>query len=171
MDLRVSAAAGTHLGIASWGGRQFRCALGPAGPRLGKREGDGATPVGRFLLRHVLYRPDRLAPPATGLPVQPLQPQDGWCDDTVDAAYNRAVRLPYAGRHEKLWRDDEVYDVIVVIGHNDDPPVPGLGSAVFLHVARADYGPTEGCVALALADLLGVLAEAKPGDALEVTPG
>jgi L,D-peptidoglycan transpeptidase YkuD (ErfK/YbiS/YcfS/YnhG family) len=168
MDLRVSAAAGTHQSIASWGGRRFRCALGPAGPRTDKREGDGATPVGRFPLRRVLYRPDRLAKPATGLPVQALTARDGWCDDPADAAYNRPVRLPHGGRHEKLWRDDGVYDVIVVIGHNDDPPVPGLGSAVFLHAARVGYPPTEGCVALALDDLLAVLAEAAPGDALVV---
>ncbi len=78
------------------------------------------------------------------------------------ANYNRPVRLPYAAGHERLWRDDGIYDVIVVLGHNDDPPVPGRGSAVFLHVARSDYGPTAGCVALALVDLLTVLREAGP---------
>ena len=91
-----------------------------------------------------------------------LRPEDGWCDDPDDAAYNRPVRLPYAASHERLWRDDGIYDVIVVLGHNDDPPVPGRGSAIFLHVARPDYGPTAGCVALALADLLTVLREADP---------
>jgi L,D-peptidoglycan transpeptidase YkuD (ErfK/YbiS/YcfS/YnhG family) len=168
MDLRILADEGAHQGLATWGGRRFRCALGPAGRRRDKREGDGATPAGRFVLRRVLYRPDRLAKPATGLPVQALTPQDGWCDDPTDADYNRPVRLPHGGRHEMLWRGDGVYDVIVVIGHNDAPPVPGLGSAVFLHVARAGYPPTEGCVALALDDLLAVLAEAGPGDALVV---
>jgi L,D-peptidoglycan transpeptidase YkuD (ErfK/YbiS/YcfS/YnhG family) len=168
MDLRILADEGAHQGLAAWGGRRFRCALGPAGPRRDKREGDGATPVGRFPLRRVLYRADRVAMPVTGLPAQALTPQDGWCDDPADPAYNRPVRLPHGGRHEKLWRDDGVYDVIVVIGHNDDPPVPGQGSAVFLHVARTGYPPTEGCVALALGDLLAVLAEAAPGDALVV---
>lgn len=165
MDLVITAD-----GFAGWGARRFRCALGPAGIRRDKREGDGATPAGRFAFRRVMYRADRLAAPASGLPMEPLTPTDGWCDDPADAAYNRPVRLPQPGRHERLWRTDGVYDVIVVIGHNDAPPRPGHGSAVFLHVARPDYGPTEGCVALALADLLAVLAEAKPGDALVVEP-
>jgi L,D-peptidoglycan transpeptidase YkuD (ErfK/YbiS/YcfS/YnhG family) len=168
MDLIVSAAGDGGV-IARLGARRFRCAIGPAGLRLDKREGDGATPVGRFLLRQVLYRPDRLEPPASGLPRRPLVPSDGWCDDPADAAYNRPVTLPYPARHERLWREDGVYDVIVVIGHNDDPPVPGAGSAVFLHVARPDYAPTEGCVALALPDLLDVLRQARPGDSLIVS--
>lgn len=163
MDLIVG-----NDGTARWGARVLRCALGPAGVRCDKREGDGATPTGRFLLRRVLYRPDRLPAPVTGLPVAALTPEDGWCDDPSDAAYNRPVRLPFPARHERLWRDDGVYDVIVVIGHNDDPPLPGRGSAVFLHVARPDYAPTEGCVALALPDLVAVLVQAKPGDALLV---
>lgn len=154
MDILVSAD-----GWVRWPGGSARCALGRGGIRTDKREGDGATPVGRFPLRHVLYRPDRLAPPATALPVAPIAPEDGWCDDPADPAYNRPVRLPYPARHEELWRADEVYDVIVVLGHNDDPVVPGAGSAVFLHVARPDYAPTAGCVALAPGDLLRLLGD------------
>ncbi len=165
MDLIVSGD-----GYARWGGRQFRCAIGPAGPRRDKREGDGATPVGRFVFRQVLYRPDRVPAPETRLPVRALSPEDGWCDDPADPQYNRPVRLPYAARHERLWLEEAVYDVIVVIGHNDEPPVPGMGSAVFLHVAQPDYGPTEGCVALARDDLLTVLAEAGPEDGVLVEP-
>ncbi len=153
---------------AAFGTRRWRCAIGPAGVSADKREGDGATPIGCFQLRRVLYRPDRVARPETVLPVAPLAPEDGWCDDPDDAAYNRPVRLPYAASHERLWRDDGIYDVIVVLGHNDDPPVPGRGSAIFLHVAREDYGPTAGCVALALADLLTVLREAGPGARIRV---
>lgn len=147
-------------GLLTFGGLRFRCALGKGGakPEADKREGDGATPLGRYALRQVWYRPDRLAPPQTRLPLRALMPQDGWCDDPADPAYNRHVPLPYAASHERLWRDDPLYDVIVVLGHNDDPPVPGLGSAIFLHVARPDYGGTEGCVALALPDLLALLA-------------
>ncbi len=159
MDLIVSAG-----GVADWRGRSFRCALGRSGIRADKREGDGATPAGCFGLRRVVYRADRLDRPPTALPVTALNPQDGWCDDPADPMYNRPVRLPYAARHERLWRDDGVYDAIVVLGHNDDPVVPGHGSAIFLHVARPDYRSTEGCVALARGDLLAVLAEARPGD-------
>ncbi len=97
-----------------------------------------------------------------GLPVAEIGPEDGWCDDPTDARYNRPVRLPYPGRHERLWRDDGIYDVVVVLGHNDAPPRPGAGSAASLHVARPGYGPTEGCVALALDHLLILLREAGP---------
>lgn len=163
MDMLVSA-----NGRLRWAGRTYRCGLGRGGVRRDKREGDGATPAGRFPLRRVLYRPDRLAAPATGLPTMALTPQDGWCDDPGDAAYNRPVRLPYPARHELMWREDGLYDIVVVIGHNDDPVAPGMGSAVFLHVARDDYGPTEGCVALALDDLRAVLTEAAPGVQLQI---
>jgi L,D-peptidoglycan transpeptidase YkuD (ErfK/YbiS/YcfS/YnhG family) len=119
-------------------------------------------------LRRVLYRPDRLSAPTTPLPATPLTPDDGWCDDPADPQYNRPVRLPYAGRHEELWRADALYDVIVVVGHNDAPVIAGMGSAIFMHVASADYRPTQGCVALARQDLLDILAGAGPDTALEI---
>jgi L,D-peptidoglycan transpeptidase YkuD (ErfK/YbiS/YcfS/YnhG family) len=158
-------------GEARWGNRVFRCALGPVGVAGDKREGDGATPAGRFAFRYLLYRPDRLTPPPTGLAKIALSPGDGWCDDPADPLYNRAIRLPYRARHEPLWRQDEIYDLIVVLGHNDDPVRPGAGSAVFLHVARADFAPTSGCITLARDDLLAVLAAAGPGDALTAIAG
>ncbi len=145
---------------AACGGRVWRCAIGPGGATSDKREGDGATPAGCFPLRRVLYRPDRLARPETVLPVAPLVPRDAWCDDPEDSSYNQPVRLPYPARHERLWREDAIYDVIVILGHNDDPPVPGEGSAIFLHVAKADYAPTSGCIALALPGLREVLRQA-----------
>lgn len=147
---------------AGYGARQWRCAIGPAGITADKREGDGATPSGCFTLRRVLYRPDRMARPETLLPTAALTPEDGWCDDPADGAYNSQVRLPYSASHERLWRDDGIYDVIVILGHNDDPPLPGAGSAIFLHIARTGYVPTQGCIALALPDLLTVLREAGP---------
>ena len=133
-----------------------------------KREGDGATPLGTWPLLRVLYRPDRLQAPKTALPVAALAPEDGWCDDPADAAYNRPVTHPYPASAERMWREDGLYDVVVVLAHNDAPPLPGLGSAIFLHCARPDYAPTEGCVAIARDDLLAVLRGAKPGDALEI---
>lgn len=144
-------------GLLRIGGQRYRAAHGRGGVSAGKMEGDGATPAGALKLRRVLYRADRVRPPRAAAPVALLAPNDGWCDDPADAAYNRLVRLPYPGRHEALWRSDAVYDVIGVLGWNDDPVVRGRGSAIFLHVARPDYAPTEGCVALALADLLAVL--------------
>jgi L,D-peptidoglycan transpeptidase YkuD (ErfK/YbiS/YcfS/YnhG family) len=149
--------------------RIFRCALGHGGIRADKEEGDGATPVGLLPLRRVLYRADRLPAPACAVPVEPIAPQDGWCDDVADTAYNRPVRLPYAARHEALWRADHVYDIIGVLGWNDAPVVRGRGSAIFLHLARPGYPPTEGCIALELADLRAVLAMGLGGMAVSAS--
>lgn len=145
-------------GILTLGGLQHRAAFGRGGVRAHKQEGDGATPAGLLPLRRVLYRADRVARPRTAVPTMPLAPHDGWCDDPSDADYNRLVRLPHEGRHEALWRTDTAYDVIGVLGWNDDPVVRGVGSAIFLHVAKRDFAPTEGCIALAFPDLCMVLS-------------
>jgi L,D-peptidoglycan transpeptidase YkuD (ErfK/YbiS/YcfS/YnhG family) len=138
-------------------GETYRAALGRSGARPGKREGDGATPVGVLPLRQVLYRPDRVEAPLSAVSVRALTPADGWCDDPAFPDYNRMVCLPVDASAEALWRDDPLYDIIAVLGWNDSPVRPGLGSAIFLHVASADYGPTEGCIALSPADLKRVL--------------
>ncbi|WP_091742141.1 L,D-transpeptidase family protein [Phenylobacterium immobile] len=151
-------------------GRSFRCVIGKGGLKRAseKREGDGASPIGAWPLRRVLYRPDRGPAPLTALPVAEIAPDDGWCDAAGDAAYNRPVTLPYPASAERMWRDDGLYDIVVVLGHNDDPVVPGMGSAIFLHLARPEYGPTEGCVAVSRADLEALLAQAAPGDILRI---
>jgi L,D-peptidoglycan transpeptidase YkuD (ErfK/YbiS/YcfS/YnhG family) len=136
----------------------FRCAIGKRGVAEHKQEGDGATPLGTLKLRRVLYRADRLAAPVCVVPLEPIAPDDGWCDDPTHADYNRMIRLPHDGRHEELWRGDQVYDIVGVLDWNLSPVVRGIGSAIFLHVARADYAPTEGCIALDLPDLRRVLA-------------
>ncbi|WP_270936859.1 L,D-transpeptidase family protein [Falsiroseomonas oryzae] len=140
-------------------GLVLRCALGKGGvrPATEKREGDGATPAARMALRRVLFRADRGPPPRCAVPVEPIAPEDGWCDDPAHRSYNRPVRLPFDASHEKLWRDDHLYDVIGVLGWNDDPVERGRGSAIFLHQAWPDYRPTEGCVALAPRDLRALL--------------
>jgi len=152
--------------------RLVRCALGPSGviPPRDKREGDGATPLGPLPIRRVLYRPDRGPAPRTALPVAAIAADDGWCDAPDDAAYNQPVKLPYPASAERMWRDDGLYDLVVVLGYNDDPPEPGRGSAIFLHVAKPDYAPTQGCIALARPDLEAVLALLGPGSTLEVLP-
>lgn len=138
--------------------RVIRVALGRAGVTLHKEEGDGATPAGVLTLRRVLYRADRLRPPDCAVPIEPIGESDGWCDDPSHRDYNHMIRLPHEAHHEELWRTDGLYDVIGVLGWNDAPVVRGRGSAIFLHVARLDYAPTQGCVALALGDLLWLLA-------------
>lgn len=154
-------------------GQILRCAIGKAGTigAADKREGDNKSPLGTWVMREVWYRPDAYPEgPKTALPVRATRPEDGWCDAPGDPNYNRPVTLPYPASAERMWRDDHVYDLVVVLGHNDDPPVPGLGSAIFMHLARDGYPGTEGCVALAREDIEAVLASAKPGDAIEIVP-
>jgi L,D-peptidoglycan transpeptidase YkuD (ErfK/YbiS/YcfS/YnhG family) len=157
-------------GQLRWPGGSARCALGRSGvtPVPLKREGDGASPLGTWPIRQVFYRPDRMDAPATALPIDALIPEAGWCDEPSSPLYNRPVLTPFPLSHEKLWREDHIYDVIVVLGYNDDPVIPGKGSAIFLHLARPDYSPTEGCVACAPQDLFALLKVAEPGDALEI---
>jgi L,D-peptidoglycan transpeptidase YkuD (ErfK/YbiS/YcfS/YnhG family) len=134
------------------GDQRVRCALGPAGvvKAAVKREGDGASPAGIWPIRRVLYRPDQGPPPETALPIEAIAPDDGWCDAPDDPAYNRPVKLPYPASAEHMWRDDRLYDLVVV------------------HLAKLDYAPTHGCVAVARADLEALLRGAKPGDAVEI---
>lgn len=134
----------------------FRCAIGKGGITAKKREGDHMTPVGCYELLHVYYRPDKVQKPETSLPTTEITPHMGWCDDPAYTEYNKLISLPFRGSHEKLWRDDAVYDVIVEINHNQ-PPIPGKGSAVFIHIARENYEGTEGCIALKREDLLTLL--------------
>jgi L,D-peptidoglycan transpeptidase YkuD (ErfK/YbiS/YcfS/YnhG family) len=157
-------------GHVRWRERIAPCALGRSGvvAESAKREGDGATPAGRFALRRVLWRADRGPVPATGLMAAAIGRDDGWCDDATRPEYNRMVRLPFAGSAERLWRDDALYDLVVVLGHNDAPPKPGAGSAIFLHVAAPGFRPTEGCVAMDEGDLRALLADAAPGDTMTV---
>jgi L,D-peptidoglycan transpeptidase YkuD (ErfK/YbiS/YcfS/YnhG family) len=172
LPLPVSAMASADLvydkGVLSWTSGSARAACGLAGVRADKREGDHASPAGTYPLVSVFYRPDRLAAPRTALPVAALKPSDGWVDDPADPRYNTLVTLPYPASHEELWRNDRLYDLLVVIGYNVDPVVPGQGSAIFLHVAHPDFSGTEGCIAVArdvLVPLLGLLG---PGSTITI---
>lgn len=144
------------------GGVLYPCAIGRSGLIRRKREGDGGTPVGRWLMRYLIYRPDRMARPVTGLPAVAMQPGDAWCEVPGARDYNRPVALPHPFATDSLWRADRLYDYLVVLGHNDDPPVPQFGSAVFFHLAREDYGPTEGCVAVRPPHMRAILARCGP---------
>ncbi len=157
-----------HQGRLSAGETVLPCALGRNGVTHRKQEGDGASPAGTWPLRHVLFRPDRVDRPVTDLEVRPLSPANGWCDDPSDRCYNRAVRLPYGASAEALWREDGIYDLIVVLGYNDDPPHAGLGSAIFFHLATPDLGPTAGCIAVHRPDMIALLSRCGPGTRLEI---
>lgn len=146
------------MGWLVQGQSRVRCALGRSGLRAIKREGDGATPLGRFRLLRAQYRADRISRPRAAVPLQPLRRDDGWCDAAGDRNYNRAVRHPYPASAEAMWRSDGLYDVVVVLDYNIRPRKQGCGSAIFLHCARDGYAPTEGCVAVKRADLQRILA-------------
>ena len=157
-------------GEFSDGRSTFGCVLGRGGviAAAEKREGDGASPLGVWTMRRVFYRPDRGPRPETQLPIVPLKSSDGWCDAADHPPYNRPVTLPFPASREKLWRADAAYDLIVELGYNDDPVIPGSGSAIFLHLMHADSRPTAGCVALNRADMLAVLKVAMPGSSVEI---
>jgi L,D-peptidoglycan transpeptidase YkuD (ErfK/YbiS/YcfS/YnhG family) len=163
MDIHVIGEA-PGRGRFLWQGREHACTLGRSGVRADKREGDGASPQGCFPVRAVFYRPDHIAMPTTRLPSIAIAPADGWCDAPGDPAYNRKVTLPYPASAETMWRDDALYDIVVVLGHNDDPVVPSAGSAIFLHLMRDDGGPTEGCIGVSRVLALELVAVLAPGD-------
>lgn len=161
----------SDLVVGRWGarfmGRHLPCAIGRAGFSGNKREGDGATPVGRFRLVAVWWRADRLARPKLGgrarpLNLRPIGPRLGWCDAPDDAAYNRAVRLPHRASAERMRRADRLYDIVAVTDHNA-AGVPGAGSAIFLHVRRGLGRCTAGCVAFRRDHLLWILARWRGG--------
>jgi len=154
--------------VLDWGAGPRRCAIGPAGIARKISEGDGVTPLGVFSLREVFYRADRVAKPKSILPVRAIARDDGWCDAPDDRNYNRPVKLPYPASAETLWREDHVYDLVAVIGFNDDPVTPGKGSAIFLHLARPDYPPTAGCVALGENDLRAALEQLQARDKIKI---
>jgi L,D-peptidoglycan transpeptidase YkuD (ErfK/YbiS/YcfS/YnhG family) len=137
-------------------------ALGRAGIRANKREGDGATPRGRFRLVRLWWRADRHPRPVTRLPVRPIGPLDAWSEDPADRGYNRPFRRKRGEAGDRLWRDDSLYDFIIEIDHNQRPRVAGRGSAVFIHIARPGFAATAGCVALEAETLRRLLARLGP---------
>jgi L,D-peptidoglycan transpeptidase YkuD (ErfK/YbiS/YcfS/YnhG family) len=167
MELIVRA-NGRRRALLECGRVACRAAMGSAGIGIKHAEGDAITPAGVFPVRRALYRADRIARPESGLTLGAIARDDGWCDAPHDSAYNRPVKLPYCASAEALWREDHLYDLLVVLGFNDAPVVPGAGSAIFLHVARPDYAPTQGCVAVAIGDLLQVLALLVPGTSISI---
>ncbi len=155
-------------GHARLGDLTFVCSLGRGSVRQIKQEGDGATPLGVFRLRRVLYRADRVTVPITKLPVSVIHRSDGWCDAPDDLYYNQFVEHPYKASAERLWREDSRYDIILIVGYNDDPIIPGRGSAIFLHIAAENFTPTEGCVAFKRDDLLTILSHCSAETSIDI---
>ena len=150
------------------GDLDMACIIGRGGlcAARDKREGDGCTPIGIWPVRGLLFCPGKAEPNGLQLPWRWIRPDDGWSDDPADPAYNRPVRLPRPFSAESLCRDDGAYDVIVVLGHNDAPPVAGHGSAIFFHLSEGR--PTAGCVAIDRVDMLRLLPLLAPGDVMTI---
>lgn len=160
-------------GTLEIGEKSFDCVLGRAGVAYAedKKEGDGKTPLGDFLLREVFYRADRIPEPETGLPVEILTPETGWCDDPEHPDYNKKIKLPHKASHENMTLKDHLYDIVAVIGYNDDPVVSKKGSAIFLHLAQDNFNPTAGCVALQTEkDLRTVLKQCDSSSRIKILP-
>ena len=157
-------------GVLTCGPLSVPCALGRSGRTFRKREGDGASPVGVWSLRHIYYRGDNIIRPRSKLPVSPIRGGWGWCEAVGDRNYNRRVSLPYATAHEDLKRPDHLYDIVVETSHNQRPRIQGWGSAIFFHIARKDFTPTAGCIALTLRDMQKVLPHCSTRTRLVIWP-
>lgn len=158
----VTTSATATTGTLKIGTRSFDCTLGRTGiiAAADKKEEDGKTPTGDFPLRQLIYRADRVAAPLTGLPVEILTPETGWCEDPSHADYNKKITLitlPHPTVHDKMTREDHLYDYVIVVGHNDHPVEKGKGSAIFIHLAAEGFTPTQGCVGLKREDMLVLL--------------
>jgi L,D-peptidoglycan transpeptidase YkuD (ErfK/YbiS/YcfS/YnhG family) len=167
VDVRTSPGTRTR-GILRAGPFRLPAALGRGGIRANKREGDGATPRGRFRLVRLWWRADRAPRPPTALPVRRIGPANAWCEDPADRRYNRPVRLAPGEAGDRLRREDRLYDYVIELDHNARPRVAGRGSAVFVHVARPGFSPTAGCVALEAKALRRLLARLGPDTRIHI---
>ncbi|CUH63429.1 L,D-transpeptidase catalytic domain [Thalassovita gelatinovora] len=142
-------------------GRYFPCSIGRGGLSGDKREGDGATPIGRHRILGMLYRPDRLPQPAPW--AIPIGPTDLWSDDASQPDYNHPVHTPYRHSHENLRRADPLYDIVLITDWNYPDATAGKGSAIFLHQWRRPHFPTEGCIAFRRDHLIRIARAIAPG--------
>jgi L,D-peptidoglycan transpeptidase YkuD (ErfK/YbiS/YcfS/YnhG family) len=167
--LRVRAAPLSRArGLLTAGPFRIRCALGPAGIVRTKREGDGGTPAGRFVLLWGYFRPDLKRPRVGGVRFKPMRRDQGWCEDPKSARYNRPVRLPAADCTDRMWREDHLYDLTFVLDQNFSRRAKGRGSAIFFHLARPGLTPTAGCVAISAADMRKLAPRLARGAVMEI---
>ena len=139
-------------------GDQFQCSIGKSGFSKNKREGDGFTPVGTFFIEKIFYRADKIRNLNTKINKIKIRESDGWCDDPNQKEYNQLIQFPFYFSAEKFYREDSLYNIVCVLSYNTNPITPGLGSAIFVHVAKHGYNVTEGCVALKQEDLIYLLS-------------
>ena len=136
---------------------KFRCALGKAGIRIKKKEGDNITPKGTYKIIRIYCRKDRIRQVKSKIKIYKINKKIGWCDDPRSEKYNQLIKLPNKFKHEKFYRKDHLYDLIIVLNYNMRPVIRNKGSAIFIHLAKRNYYPTKGCIALSKNNLLMIL--------------
>ena len=133
---------------------KLRCSVGKRGISINKKEGDKKTPKGEFKLKYILYRKDRIFDLKTRLKKIVIKKRMGWCDDPNSNYYNKIINFPSKYSAEKLWKKENVYDIIIVIDYNLNPLIKNKGSAIFLHIAKRKYQPTNGCIAVSKKNII-----------------
>jgi L,D-peptidoglycan transpeptidase YkuD (ErfK/YbiS/YcfS/YnhG family) len=147
---------------------KFRCALGKAGIKKKEKEGDSITPKGTFKIIRMYYRPDRIKNITAKIKKIKIKQNMGWCDDSKSHFYNQQIKLPSKYSYEKLFRNDNLYDLILVINYNINPTIKNKGSAIFIHVANNSYKKTEGCIALKKGHLIELISKIKTNTKIKI---
>ena len=147
---------------------KFRCALGEAGIKKKEKEGDSITPKGTFKIINIYYRPDRIKNIKTDLKKIKIKKNMGWCDDSRSHFYNQQIKLPNKFAHEKLFRNDNLYDLILVLNYNINPTIKHKGSAIFIHIAKNSYKKTKGCIALKKEHLMELISKIKKNTKIKI---
>jgi len=147
---------------------KYRCALGKGGVNKKIKEGDGITPKGVFKITKIYYRADKIKIIKTNIKKIKITKNMGWCDDPVSRFYNRQIKLPSKFSYEKLYRNDDLYDLIAVINYNTNPIIKNKGSAIFMHISKNSYKKTQGCIALKKKDLIKILTEIKKNTKIKI---
>jgi L,D-peptidoglycan transpeptidase YkuD (ErfK/YbiS/YcfS/YnhG family) len=147
---------------------RFRCAIGNSGIKKKIKEGDNITPKGKFKVLKIYYRSDRIKEFSTNIKKIKIKKNMGWCDDPKSSLYNKEIKLPFNFSHEKLYRNDHLYDLILVLNYNTSPIKKNKGSAIFFHIANKSYKKTKGCVALKKADLINLVSKIKKNTIIKI---
>ena len=147
---------------------KFKCSLGKNGVTQNKVEGDKCTPSGIYRLKQVFYRADRIKKFTTNIKKIKIKKNMGWCDDSSSKKYNHLIKIPNKFSHEKLYRKDHIYDIIVVLNYNMNPVIKKKGSAIFMHIAKKNYSKTLGCIGLKKNDLLEILNKVKKNNKIKI---
>ena len=147
---------------------KFRCALGKGGVKKKTMEGDNITPKGIFKIIKIYYRPDKIKKIKTLIKKIKIKKNMGWCDDRSSRFYNKLINLPTKYTHEKLYRNDSLYDLIVVLSYNTNPIIKNKGSAIFIHIAKNSYKKTKGCIALKKEHLIEIISKIKKNTKIKI---